>query len=106
MCYICRQGLAKEGYQHFCGHFRERPGQPCGECNKCDLYRVEDEERVVKRAKERAEAEWWEAQGEGAKEGLHKEVGKEDAVVGKGVLGLKRSAWEAWIESVLDSVLV
>jgi len=106
MCYICRQGLAKEGYQHFCGHFRERPGQPCGECNKCDLYRVEDEDRVVKRAKERAEAEWWEAQGEGAKEGLQKEVGKEDAVMGKGVLGLKRSAWEAWIENVLDSVLV
>lgn len=69
MCYICRQGLKVEGYQHFCGHFRERPGQPCGECNKCDLYRVEDEERVVKRAKERAEAEWWEQQGEGAREG-------------------------------------
>jgi hypothetical protein len=105
MCYICRQGLANEGYQHFCGHFRERPGMPCGECNKCDLYRVEDEERVVKRAKDRAEAEWWESQGEGAKEGLKKEVGK-DVGSGKGVMGMKRGTWEAWIEGVLDSVLV
>jgi hypothetical protein len=78
---------------------------PCGECNKCDLYRVEDEERVVKRAKDRAEAEWWESQGEGAKEGLKKEVGK-DVGSGKGVMGMKRGTWEAWIEGVLDSVLV
>jgi hypothetical protein len=103
MCYICRQGLANEGYQHFCGHFRERPGMPCGECNKCDLYRVEDEERVVERAKDRAEREWWEQQGEGAKEGLEKEVGKNE---GKGVMGLKKGTWEAWIEGVLDMVLV
>ncbi|KAF1843587.1 uncharacterized protein K460DRAFT_288461 [Cucurbitaria berberidis CBS 394.84] len=100
MCYICRQGLAGEGYQHFCGHFRERPGQSCGECNKCDLYRVEDEDRVVKRAKERAEAEWWERQGDGAKKGLEKEVGKRE-----GILGIKRGNWEGWIEGVLDSVL-
>jgi hypothetical protein len=106
MCYICRQGLKEEGYQHFCGHFRDRPGQPCGECNKCDLYRVEDEERVVKRAKDRAEKEWWESQGEGAKEGLQKEVGKEKGAVAPSVLGIKRGSWEGWIESVLDAVLV
>ncbi|EUC30563.1 hypothetical protein COCCADRAFT_103641 [Bipolaris zeicola 26-R-13] len=106
MCYVCRQGLANEGYQHFCGHFRDRPGQSCGECNKCDLYRVEDEERVVKRAKERAEAEWWEQQGEGAKEGLQNELGKDQGLQGRGVLGMKRSSWEAWIETVLDSILV
>ncbi|KNG52026.1 hypothetical protein DDE82_008654 [Stemphylium lycopersici] len=106
MCYVCRQGLAVEGYQHFCGHFRERPGQPCDECNKCDLYRVEDEDRVVKRAKDAAEAEWWAAQGESAKEGLQKEVGKDEGLVGKGVLGMKRGNWEAWIETVLESVLV
>ncbi|KAF2847091.1 hypothetical protein T440DRAFT_471405 [Plenodomus tracheiphilus IPT5] len=102
MCYICRQGLKVEGYQHFCGHFRERPGMPCGECDKCDLYRVEDEERVVKRAKDRAEAEWWEQQGEGAREGLEKEVGKDGGKVG--VLGLKRGNWEGWLEGVLDDV--
>ncbi|CAN9098510.1 unnamed protein product [Alternaria sp. RS040] len=76
------------------------------ECNKCDLYRVEDEERVVKRAKDRAEAEWWEAQGEGAKEGLQKEVDKNEGHVVKGVAGLKRGSWEGWIEGLLDSVLV
>lgn len=102
MCYICRQGLAIEGYQHFCGHFRERPGQPCDECNKCDLYRVEDEERVVRRAKERAEAEWWDAQGEGAREGLEKKVGRDGGNVG--IMGLKRSHWEGWLEGVLDDV--
>ena len=101
MCYICRQGLASEGYQHFCGHFRERPGQSCSECNKCDLYRVEDEEKVMKRAKETAEREWWERQGEGAKNGLEKEVKMDQAK-----LGMNRGSWESWIESVLDSVLV
>lgn len=101
MCYICRQGLAGEGYQHFCGHFRERPGQSCGECNKCDLYRVEDEDKVMKRAKERAETEWWETQGDAAKGGLKKEVGKR-----AGIMGMKKGNWEGWIEGVLDYVLV
>lgn len=101
MCYVCRQGLAEEGYHHFCQHFRDRPGEECGECRKCDLYRVEDEERVVRRAKERAEREWWEAQGEVAKGGLEKEVGK-----AKGVLQASRSDWEGWLEGVLDGVFV
>ena len=61
---------------------------------------------MVKRAKDRAEAEWWEAQGDGAKEGLQKEVGKHEGSAAKGVAGLKRGNWEAWIEGVLDSVLV
>ncbi|KAL6711047.1 hypothetical protein ACN47E_006922 [Coniothyrium glycines] len=106
MCYICRQGLANEGYQHFCGHFRERPGQTCTECNKCDLYRVEDEERVVKRAKEMAEAEWWELQGDGARDGLEKEVSKEGRRSFAGVAGTRTGSWEGWIEAVLDSVLM
>lgn len=101
MCYVCRQGLAQEGYHHFCQHFRERPGQACEECNKCDLYRVEDEERVVKRAKEQAEAEWWAQQGEGAKEGLEKEAGKKKG----GMIGIGKN-WDAWLENVLETVLV
>ncbi|EAT80040.2 hypothetical protein SNOG_12742 [Parastagonospora nodorum SN15] len=67
MCYVCREGLADQG--------------------------VEDEERVVGRAKERAEREWWESQGEGKKEGLEKEVR------GKG-------SWDAWVGDVLESVFV
>ncbi|KAH6346436.1 hypothetical protein HBI37_046110 [Parastagonospora nodorum] len=93
MCYVCREGLADQGYSHFCQHFRDRPSAECAECRKCDLYRVEDEERVVGRAKERAEREWWESQGEGKKEGLEKEVR------GKG-------SWDAWVGDVLESVFV
>jgi hypothetical protein len=48
----------QEGYRHFCDHFRLTPGAPCPECDKCDLYRTEDEEVVVRRAGERAEALW------------------------------------------------
>ena len=70
MCYICRQGLAKssgtEGgrgvYEHFCQHFRPAGGR-CAQCEKCDLYRSEDEEAVVRRAGEVAEREWREREG-------------------------------------------
>lgn len=104
MCYVCRQGLAQEGYHHFCQHFRDRPGEQCRECQKCDLYRVEDEERVIARAKDTAEREWWAAQGEGAKDkvGLKKEVGKGKRVV----VRKSRKDWEGWIERVLDGVFV
>lgn len=104
MCYVCRQGLAQEGYHHFCQHFRDRPGEQCRECQKCDLYRVEDEERVIARAKDTAEREWWAAQGEGAKDkvGLEKEVGKGKRVV----VRKSRKDWEGWIEGVLDGVFV
>jgi hypothetical protein len=71
----------------------------CRECQKCDLYRVEDEDRVVKRAKDKAEREWWDTQGEGKKEGLEKEVGK------KGVMGEKKGV-EGWLEGVLDEIFV
>lgn len=103
MCYICRQGLAEEGYHHFCQHFRERPGETCKECSKCDLYRVEDEERVVKRARESAEAEWWESQGEGAQKGLMNEASKEGR---KGVLATGTKGWEGWVEGLLETFLV
>ncbi|KAH6611949.1 hypothetical protein C7974DRAFT_406651 [Boeremia exigua] len=103
MCYICRQGLADEGYHHFCQHFRERPGETCRECSKCDLYRVEDEERVMKRARDSAEAEWWESQGDGAQKGLKNEVGKGKR---KGVFGAGKKDWEGWVEGVLETFLV
>ena len=56
-----------EGYQHFCQHFRQAGGR-CGECEKCDLYRAEDEDEIVRQAGQKAEQEWRE------KEGLGKEV--------------------------------
>ncbi|KAL8732097.1 MAG: hypothetical protein Q9166_003052 [cf. Caloplaca sp. 2 TL-2023] len=66
MCYVCRQGLGPgdggEGYQHFCQHFRYEAGR-CTECEKCDLYRAEDEDALVKAAGLDAEREWREKQG-------------------------------------------
>jgi len=106
MCYICRQGLAREGYKHFCQHFRERPGEKCAECQRCDLYRVEDEDVVVARAKEKAEKEWWEAQGEDATKGLKERAGRQM------VVGESKGRWhfhwgdlEVWIEKALETVL-
>ena len=99
MCYVCRQGLSVEGYKHFCQHFRERPGERCRECEKCDLYRVEDEEVVMQRAKEKAEAEWWESQGGGTKmkEGVQRDL--------KGWNGRGQS-WESWVEKMVDGLVV
>lgn len=62
MCYVCRNEIGKEGYGHFCQHFRELGGR-CKECDRCDLYLVEDEDAVVRRAAERAEKEWVEREG-------------------------------------------
>ncbi|KAF2242346.1 hypothetical protein BU26DRAFT_467555 [Trematosphaeria pertusa] len=107
MCYVCREGLAEQGYKHFCQHFRERPGEACRECDKCDLYRVEDEDAVVKRARERAEREWWEQQGEGVGGGLKKEVGKGGAGFdGPKGAWMRWKDWEAGIERLVEAVVV
>ncbi|KAF2650398.1 hypothetical protein K491DRAFT_697301 [Lophiostoma macrostomum CBS 122681] len=103
MCYVCREGLAQEGYHHFCQHFRERPGSKCLECNKCDLYRTEDEDMVVKKAKETAERAWWDEQGAAAGEGLKRDVGKELRGWGKSS-GFKSSG--AFLEKLLDTFVV
>lgn len=57
MCYVCRKDIGKEGYMHFCQHFRPDGGS-CADCERCDLYRVEDEEIVMERAREQAIKEW------------------------------------------------
>ncbi|KAF2805492.1 uncharacterized protein BDZ99DRAFT_106216 [Mytilinidion resinicola] len=43
MCYVCRADIREQSYAHFCQHFREQPGV-CKICERCDLYRTEDEE--------------------------------------------------------------
>lgn len=64
MCYVCRKDIGSgEGYRHFCEHFRPTGGGGCTSCEKCDLYRCEDDEVVVKKAKEEAEARWLEKEG-------------------------------------------
>lgn len=107
MCYVCREGLAGIGYQHFCQHFRAVPGSRCEECDKCDLYRVEDEAVVVGRAKERAEREWWSRQGVGAQEGLRERAGRQR--VGGGEESWWWVRWEdvtGWIEDCVENVVV
>ncbi|CAL8580898.1 hypothetical protein XPA_006614 [Xanthoria parietina] len=78
MCYVCRQGLGPmeggEGYQHFCQHFRYEAGR-CRECERCDLYRAEDEDALVKAAGLEAEKEWREKQGLAGGHGKLEKVG-------------------------------
>ena len=66
MCYICRQGLGRdeggEAYSHFCQHFRPGGGR-CRDCDKCDLYKSDDDEVLVKMAGQKAEKEWREREG-------------------------------------------
>ena len=72
MCYLCRQNIGKsgrdgaaegaEGYRHFCEHFRPNGGK-CAECDKCDLYKSEKEDEIVRRAGEEAETKWREKEG-------------------------------------------
>ena len=65
MCYICRKGIRQEKYKHFCPHPRN-PGQLCAVCDKCDLWRSNDEPEIAK-AKAQAKADWLNAHPE-----LHK----------------------------------
>lgn len=65
MCYLCRKNIGKtgenegaEGYRHFCEHFRPVPGVKCTQCEKCDLYKSEEEDLLVRKAGEEAEREW------------------------------------------------
>ncbi|KAL1594296.1 hypothetical protein SLS60_010053 [Paraconiothyrium brasiliense] len=109
MCYVCREGLAGIGYQHFCQHFRAVPGSKCMECDKCDLYRVEDEAISVQKAKERAEREWWERQGSGAQVGLKERAGRQRVGANESSRRWRWVRWEdvtGWIEDFVESVVV
>lgn len=98
MCYTCRQEITtKEGYGHFCQHFRPSGGR-CGECDRCDLYGDEDEEGAIRRAAETAEKAWREKEGgDGTEETAKAMV---DALVG--VKGRRR--WEVWLDACVDLV--
>ena len=81
MCYLCRQNIGKsgregaaegaQGYRHFCEHFRPNGGK-CAECEKCDLYKSEREDEIVKRAGEEAERLWREREGMVGVKGLER----------------------------------
>ncbi|KAL8888914.1 MAG: hypothetical protein Q9215_003723 [Flavoplaca cf. flavocitrina] len=96
MCYVCRQGLGPmeggEGYQHFCQHFRYEAGR-CRECEKCDLYRSEDQDALVKAAGLQAEKEWREKQGQ---------VGGKGKLEKVGTVGREEGPKEWTLQSVVD----
>lgn len=117
MCYICRKNIGKagssaeggEGYRHFCEHFRPVPGQKCQECDKCDLYRAEDEDAQVRRAGEEAERLWREREGLNAVDGASL-LGLEEALGNLNVGGedkLWRKVWEGrWsVQAAVDRVV-
>jgi hypothetical protein len=60
MCYICRADVGGTRYKHFCQHFRLEPRQPCRECDRCNLYEIEDERAVANAAARHAATEWQE----------------------------------------------
>jgi len=100
MCYLCRADISKDGYQHFCQHFRVAGGA-CKECEKCDLYRNEDDVVVIKKAREKAEKEWWDNEGKGVSRSFV--VGKQP-LVGSRVLDWR--TWEVWVDDVVERLLV
>ena len=102
MCYLCRQGLGQQpagltnphqdhDYSHFCGHFRALPGR-CSQCNKCDLYREENQDEIVRRAGEAAEREW------------RKKIGKKlvDPALDGDEEDRYSSGWEGKLQMVMD----
>jgi hypothetical protein len=114
MCYVCRKDIGNgEGYRHFCEHFRPNGGRGCTECSKCDLYRCEDDEVVVKKAKEEAERQWMEKEGNvlGGDEKIRKvleEKWKTDADAAwwdARWLQWKMPNWELIFDSLIESVV-
>lgn len=68
MCYVCRRDIGGTegpdvGYRHFCEHFRpEGDPKACDKCKKCNLWELEDTEKVLEQAKEEAERKWRETE--------------------------------------------
>lgn len=98
MCYLCRKNIGKtgdnegaEGYRHFCEHFRPVPGVKCTQCEKCDLYKNEEEDILVRKAGEEAERAWRD------REGMKNEVSRKEVeslkIDHNGVVG-RTNVWD------------
>jgi hypothetical protein len=110
MCYVCRKDIGNgEGYRHFCEHFRPNGGRGCTECSKCDLYRCEDDEVVVKKAKEDAERQWMEKEGTNLEDSrdVRKVVVEKYHPEKTGWLHgkVKMPKWEAVLDAVVEGVI-
>jgi hypothetical protein len=72
-------------------------------CNKCDLYREEDEKEVLRVAREKVEKEWKEGEGRNVKIKLDMvETLPGSALVS--LLDLKM--WETWLDYALERLVV
>lgn len=106
MCYVCRAEItSKEGYSHFCQHFRPNGGR-CVECERCDLYGNEDEELAIRRAAEAEEREWRDKERvKGARAGGEDEVQAAKRMVDTIVEQGRRGRWyEQWSDAVVDAI--
>ncbi|KAK9375470.1 uncharacterized protein V1513DRAFT_442083 [Lipomyces chichibuensis] len=104
MCYVCRKDIREEGYQHFCEHFRPIPGRVCTECDKCDLYKVEDESQAALRAAKEAEEEFIRTNGVPSGMDLKGKVigpGGHEVAVNRGVL----KTAESWFVDFADIII-
>ncbi|KAK5111296.1 hypothetical protein LTR85_012191 [Meristemomyces frigidus] len=100
MCYICRNEItSKEGYSHFCQHFRPGGGH-CGECERCDLYGDEDEEAAIRRAADMAEKDWRAREGAKGEQDVSAQLMVE-ALVGRA----RHRTWQdTWLDALVDAV--
>lgn len=101
MCYICRAEItSKEGYSHFCQHFRPHGGR-CSECERCDLYGDEDEGDAIRKAAEGAEKIWRE------REGMEMAGGDADATKAMvdALVGKKGRWWDQGLDAVVDALV-
>ncbi|KAK5075362.1 hypothetical protein LTS08_001571 [Lithohypha guttulata] len=102
MCYLCRKNIGKtgenegaEGYRHFCEHFRPVPGTKCTQCDKCDLYKSEEEDVIVRKAGEDAEREWRNKQKQEGKGGNSNEV--DNLKINHDLLAERLSIWQKFL---------
>ena len=104
MCYICRQGLGHEdggeGYRHFCQHFRAAGGL-CEECDKCDLYKNEDDEILIRRAGTLAEKRWKGREGMMGVEGPQDDQRDAALMLGWAKARTVQGFLNWWVEQVL-----
>ena len=105
MCYICRQSLGRDQggqmYNHFCQHFRPGGGR-CMDCEKCDLYKGDDEEGLVKLAGENAEKEWREREGMVGVKG----IGGGQGALAKGRWWERESLGQDFVDWWIDKLVV
>ncbi|CAG8764574.1 26380_t:CDS:2, partial [Dentiscutata erythropus] len=82
-----------------CDHFRPIPGQKCKKCTKCDLYKTEDEEKVIKEAAAKARAEFIKTHPEAREANL-----LQNAAIGP-VAGNEEKLFREMVEKTIEKIV-